>query len=173
MAATISLTVSPAYILIDRSSTDKDYILTPNIDSVQMKGNRLIFVTRSNNTPYYFVDYADILDYNGGGVPAIGTIVTDISYAMRSPNEILEFAPNGTVAITGGSEVTGLNLGAVVGAEAETVISAMDVNGAEADLDDYGLTAFKLNVGVPFWLPEGEAITAITLTSGSLIGINR
>ena len=48
--------------------------------------------------------------------------------------------------------MTGLNLGAVVGAEAETVISAMDVNGQAADLDDYGLTAFKLNVAVPFWL---------------------
>lgn len=94
---------------------------------------------------------------------------TDSEQPSIQDNGNLTYAKAGTKIIKAGT-VTG-RFGAFRAREAVT-ISAIEINGEEAVLADYGLDSTTLYQGEDVWFSEAEVVTSITFT-GSLTALKR
>jgi len=76
----------------------------------------------------------------------------------------------GCKLLTGTGALTGLKGYAFI-AQEDTVLTTFEVDGVDA-LADFGLTG-ALKAGAYIVVPSGDAITAITMSSGSVIIYNQ
>jgi len=77
----------------------------------------------------------------------------------------------GCKLLTGTGALTSLKGYAII-AQEDTVFTTFEVDGVDA-LADFGLTGATVKAGAYIVVPSGDAITAITMTAGSVIIYNQ
>jgi len=77
----------------------------------------------------------------------------------------------GCKLLTGTGAFTSLKGYAII-AQEDTAFSTFEVDGVDA-LADFGLTGATVKAGAYIVVPSGDAITAITMTAGSVIIYNQ
>lgn len=77
----------------------------------------------------------------------------------------------GCKLLTGTGALTGLKGYAII-AQEDTVFTTFEVDGVDA-LSDFGLTGATVKAGAYIVVPASDAITAITMSSGSVIIYNQ